>query len=39
MLRAQALPPEQVVGPLLQAPLFLLAPFLVASQLVAVSFR
>jgi hypothetical protein len=39
MLRAQALPPEQVVRPLFQAPLLLLAPFLVASQLVAVSFR
>ena len=39
MLRAQALPPEQVVRPLFQAPLLLLAPFLVASQLVAVTFR
>jgi hypothetical protein len=39
MLRAQALAPEQVVRPLLQAPLLLLAPFLVASQLVAVAFR
>lgn len=39
MLRAQALPPEQIVRPLFQAPLFLLAPFLVASQLIAVAFR
>jgi hypothetical protein len=39
MLRAQALPQEQVVRPLFQAPLFFLAPFRVASQLVAVAFR
>ena len=38
-LDACALRPEQIVGPLFQAPLFLLTPFRIASQLVAVAFR
>lgn len=38
-LGACALPPEQIVRPLFQAPLFSLAPFRIAPHLVAVAFR